>query len=301
VVLWATVITTAILGFSGTAPAGNVLLRWLPSPGASGYRLYVGTQSRRYTEHMDLGLLSASTVGGIVYHLVSGLAGVGPYYFTLTASNAAGESDYSNEKSVAVDSGNAPRADAGSDRTGGIHQTFALGSAAAPGVSYIWLQLAGPPVPLNDQTNSRILFAPYQPGAFEFMLIAYDDTGRASADTVSVFVQASTPARPASTPPLDPTATPSAAPTSPFAFTITRTVTATAWAPPTPTPTLMMAEAPDLGGSVASGAAGGCAIGEKSRPAGLLPFGALVVCVVRARQRGQSRKHESTKTRKRDF
>ena len=82
------------------AHAEDVLLRWTPSSGAQGYRLYAGTKSRTYTVQQDLGLLAANTVGGVVYYLVTGPASGGRYFFAVTAYNNAGESDYSNEKQV---------------------------------------------------------------------------------------------------------------------------------------------------------------------------------------------------------
>lgn len=73
------------------AAAGEVLLDWQPSPGASGYRVYQGTASGQYDTIIEAGALSDWRV--------EGLADCTTYWFATTASNIAGESGFSNEVS----------------------------------------------------------------------------------------------------------------------------------------------------------------------------------------------------------
>jgi len=100
-----------------TASAADLLLRWPALPDADGYRLYVGTQSRHYTQAQDLASLTADTVGGIVHFLATGFQ-PGRYVFAVTAYNSAGESDYSNEKEVLFGAIKPPVARAGLSRVG---------------------------------------------------------------------------------------------------------------------------------------------------------------------------------------
>ena len=108
--------------------AADLLLRWRAVPDTSGYRLYIGTQSRLYTQQQDLGPLTADTIEGIVHFLENGFQ-PGSYFFALTAYNGTGESDYSNEKAVPFDGGAAPVASAGPDQVGVVGQTIVLGAA----------------------------------------------------------------------------------------------------------------------------------------------------------------------------
>lgn len=77
--------------------AGNnssVTLRWDPSSDTLGYRLYIGSRSKKYQQVADVGLLTTS--------MVSNLSGEMTYYFVVTAYNAAGESCPSNEVRVRI-------------------------------------------------------------------------------------------------------------------------------------------------------------------------------------------------------
>jgi hypothetical protein len=197
----------------GRASATDLLLRWTTSAGAEGYRLYVGPQSRLYTSAVDVGLLPGGTVDEIVYFLVPGLRRGNSYFFAATAYNSWGESDYSNEKEIVVDSVSAPAADAGPDQTGAVGQAFSLGVNAADDANYIWLQRAGPPGSLVDPHHGAALFAPDAPGIFEFLLTAYDGQGFASTDLVRIEVVAGF--SPTPTPTRSPTPSATATPKAP--------------------------------------------------------------------------------------
>ncbi len=71
-----------------------VTLAWdpSPSPDVSGYRIYAGDGSRVYTNALDVGPVTISTVSNLVPGAL--------YYFTVTAYNLAGlESEYDGEVS----------------------------------------------------------------------------------------------------------------------------------------------------------------------------------------------------------
>ena len=75
----------------------NLSLSWDPSPDTSvtGYRLHSGTTSGQYTEHID--------VGNRTHSSVAGLKKGATYYFAVTAYNSDGiESDPSNEITFVV-------------------------------------------------------------------------------------------------------------------------------------------------------------------------------------------------------
>jgi hypothetical protein len=76
----------------GKAMAADITLAWDQNsdPDLAGYRLYIGTSSRNYTQTFDLGLTTQYTIGNLNDGTV--------YFFTLTAYNQKGlESSFSNE------------------------------------------------------------------------------------------------------------------------------------------------------------------------------------------------------------
>lgn len=239
----------AVIGVSGSwvdkVSATELLLRWTTVFEADGYRLYVGPGSRAYTSQVDVGLLAAETVGGVVYFLVPGLEEGHRYFFAVTAYNSVGESDYSNEKEVVVDPVSAPVANAGPDQSGVIGDLFSLGSDPADDTSYIWLQRSGPPGTVVGPNSSKTFFRSDSPGIFEFAVMAYDGRGFASIDSVQIEVAETF--SPTPTPSASPTETPTASPTPTPTVSPISTSTPTDNPSPTLTPT-----------STATAAAGFC-------------------------------------------
>ncbi len=77
---------------SEKAMAADITLAWdhNSEPDLGGYKLYLGTSSRNYTQVVDLGLSTQYTISNLVDGTV--------YFFTLTAYNQKGfESSFSNE------------------------------------------------------------------------------------------------------------------------------------------------------------------------------------------------------------
>lgn len=77
--------------------AAEVRLAWDPSPdsGVIAYRIYWGTRSRAYTQHLEVGRVTTATV--------TGLSAGRTYFFAATALAAGGlESDLSNEVQYTV-------------------------------------------------------------------------------------------------------------------------------------------------------------------------------------------------------
>ena len=74
--------------------ADAVTLAWDASARAVGYRLHYGERSRAYNTTLEIGAPTQAAVGG----LTPGHT----YFFAITAYNAAGESEYSDEVSSVI-------------------------------------------------------------------------------------------------------------------------------------------------------------------------------------------------------
>ena len=84
-----------LLGSSSAFAVQSVSLAWNPSPDATGYHVYYGTESGNYDQRM--------TVNGATVATVSGLVEGVTYYFVVTAYDTQGlESSPSNEVSYTV-------------------------------------------------------------------------------------------------------------------------------------------------------------------------------------------------------
>ena len=86
-----TALATVLAAAISASVAGTVALQWSPATGASGYRVFYGTAAGNYTNQMDAGTATQTTV--------SGLADCMPWYFAVKAYDAAGNfsTTYSNE------------------------------------------------------------------------------------------------------------------------------------------------------------------------------------------------------------
>jgi fibronectin type 3 domain-containing protein len=88
----AVLLVTLILK-SFTASAANVTLAWdaSPDPSVTGYRVYYGGASGTYTNSLQVGNVTTTTVSNLLLGAT--------YYFAATAYDSAGtESDFSNER-----------------------------------------------------------------------------------------------------------------------------------------------------------------------------------------------------------
>lgn len=74
---------------AGAACAGEIGLTWSSSSGAAGYKVHYGTSPGVYSKTVD--------VGNVTSTKVSGLTDCSTWYFAVSAYNAAGASEYSNE------------------------------------------------------------------------------------------------------------------------------------------------------------------------------------------------------------
>jgi hypothetical protein len=177
------------------ARGAEVLLRWSTQPSADAYHLYDGSRTGQYTERLDIAAFTAPVFNNVFFYHVAGLSTDRNYVFAVTASNAAGESDFSNEKILtgADIIGVPPAANAGADRSGTLGRTFYLGASPAAGVTYAWFQRAGPPAVLRNPTQSTLTFTPVLAGTYQFTLVAANARGVAASDTVVVYVAGSVP------------------------------------------------------------------------------------------------------------
>ena len=89
--------TLLILLSAGQGFAAKAGFSWLPNeePNLTGYKIYYGTESRAYTVVVDVG--NPDTIDGRVHTEIEGLQDGETYFFSATAYNDAGESDYSTE------------------------------------------------------------------------------------------------------------------------------------------------------------------------------------------------------------
>ena len=96
-ILFFILLFSCLQAFSSTVPAGHVTLAWEPSSDTQvvGYNVYYGVASRTYSNMINAGNVTNTTV--------SGLAGGVVYYFAVTAYDDFGdESDFSDEISYLV-------------------------------------------------------------------------------------------------------------------------------------------------------------------------------------------------------
>jgi hypothetical protein len=201
--------------------AAEILLRWTSTPSATGYRIYVGTHSRQYDIQRDAGSLEGDVINGIAEFVEGGLDTGRRYFVAVTAYNDFGESDFSNEREVAIDAQAIPHVEAGPDRDGRVAQVILLGGSPDPGLRYLWLQVSGPAMTLTTAHAAQTSVVLSAPGVSEFVLVASDASGVAASDVVRVVAAESVLGSPTPTPPrTSPTAmrtpspTPSPSPTA---------------------------------------------------------------------------------------
>lgn len=169
--------------------AYDVMLRWTVPPNSivSGYRVYTGSASGRYTQRTDVGQLAGSTLNGVVYYLYQGVPLGANVYVAVTAYNPANlESAYSNEKVLRQAAATPPLVDAGPDRSAPKGELLTLGASSTTGVSYFWEQIGGPPATLSSRTISNPRFIGGAGGTFVFVVTGYDSQGVAAHDSVNV-------------------------------------------------------------------------------------------------------------------
>jgi hypothetical protein len=91
-------------------------------------------------------------------------------------------------------------ADAGDDQIAVIgHQVTLNGIRSAPRgkIGYRWIQIGGPPVPLNLEDGYIYVFAPREAGLYRFALVVAEGGAISEPDTVDVIVQAAQTPTPA--------------------------------------------------------------------------------------------------------
>jgi len=103
----------------GQAPSSgsSVTIAWEEDPtgGIAGYRVYYGTESRRYTESVAVGQATTATITGLTAGVV--------YYFAVTAIDPTGlESDFSDEISFIPGLRGLPEADGITIRVGATRE-----------------------------------------------------------------------------------------------------------------------------------------------------------------------------------
>lgn len=131
------VFALALAFFAFPAFAGQVSLAWNASTSSTvtGYKVHVGTASRSYSSHIDVG----ASVSATVPNLASGTK----YYYAVTAYNSAGvESSYSNEASSTIPSTTtaAPAAAFTATSTSGVAPLATTFTSTSTGsiTSYAW-------------------------------------------------------------------------------------------------------------------------------------------------------------------
>jgi len=94
-ILLSVLFTTTALVQAQTTRTATITLAWDASDGADGYKIYRGTESRKYDKVFDVkNVLTYKDV----------ISADGKYYYAATAyDNAGNESDFSDEVSTIVD------------------------------------------------------------------------------------------------------------------------------------------------------------------------------------------------------
>lgn len=95
-ILFLTIVTFFIFFTSLNSYSADVYLQWDASSGATGYRLYYGTNSGDYSNIVDVGDTAGYTLTGLDAKLT--------YYFVVRAYDSDGESGNSNELVIAASS-----------------------------------------------------------------------------------------------------------------------------------------------------------------------------------------------------
>ena len=123
----------------------------------------------------------------------------GEYTFRLTVTDAAGTSHSDDVRVFVVEApstdpvNGAPVADGGGDRVAlaGIEVRLDGGAsvdADGDGLSFAWVQVAGPVVPIRQADRAEALITPQEPGEYEFRLIVVDGRGGSDTDRVRLLV-----------------------------------------------------------------------------------------------------------------
>jgi hypothetical protein len=164
----ATTAPPAPTGLSATGSVGQVALSWSPSSGATSYKVFRSTSSggESYTSP------PLATPTGTSYTDTSGTAGT-PYYYTVKASNSAGDSPASSEVSATPTSGT----------------TYASTVLSTPGLVSYWRLNEASGITANDQKSTN-------PGTYaggstlnQAGLLANDSTARSvSLDGLTGYV-----------------------------------------------------------------------------------------------------------------
>jgi len=97
-ILWGLIVAGLLLGlFPGAASAGSLSFAWDPNQEAdlAGYKLYLGTSSRTYSQAIDVGRVTTFTVSDLTEGEI--------YFSSVTAYNIfTNESNFSNEVSTTI-------------------------------------------------------------------------------------------------------------------------------------------------------------------------------------------------------
>lgn len=150
------IIIISFLFMAGIACAGEALLTWNPTTGATGYKVYFGTVSHQYTQTID--------VGNVTSYTVSDLTDGATYYFAITAYDSTIESSLSNEVSQVIRTNvtlSAPST-IGSNVITYISDTFQGSGTSTPLQNHVgdtgagWAILYGSNQAYIDGTNSAV-------------------------------------------------------------------------------------------------------------------------------------------------
>jgi len=183
-----------MLGLVAASPlhAADMTVAWDPSPDprVTGYKLYLGETSGRYSEVLDVGNQTQYTLVGLEPGQL--------VYLAATAYREDGlESAFSDEIICRAPEPQPPVADAGPDQNvneGGVVTLSAANSTDADDgiVSYHWEQTAGPWVDLSDADGVTASFvAPEvdpEGASLAFRVTVTDAGGLTSSDTCTVNV-----------------------------------------------------------------------------------------------------------------
>lgn len=183
----------------GAATAGSLSFAWDPNtePDLAGYKLYIGTSSRTYSQVIDVGHVTAFTV--------SNLTEGETYFSSITAYNIfTNESDFSNEVSSTVpvtttppESDNSPPWASFTFTCSDLICSFTDTSTDSDGIVVAWSWNFGEGTSSIEQSPSHTYASD---GTHTVTLAVTDDGGATGTTSQAVTVTSSSGAEPAPEP-----------------------------------------------------------------------------------------------------